>query len=101
NASADHSANPTSLQDVFVRIGGAGHGKATTSIVVNSDDTIIDHTWVWRADHGEGWAWETNPAHYGVRVNGDDELAPGLFVEHFNKYDVEWYGERGRTIFFQ
>ncbi|MEU7737568.1 discoidin domain-containing protein, partial [Streptomyces griseus] len=36
-ASADHSANPTSLQDVFVRIGGAGPGKATTSIVVNSD----------------------------------------------------------------
>ncbi|MFJ8847541.1 coagulation factor 5/8 type domain-containing protein [Streptomyces cyaneofuscatus] len=101
NASADHSANPTSLQDVFVRIGGAGPGKATTSIVVNSDDTIIDHTWVWRADHGEGWGWETNRADYGVRVNGDDVLATGLFVEHFNKYDVEWYGERGRTIFFQ
>lgn len=100
-ASADHSANPTSLQDVFVRIGGAGPGKATTSIVVNSDDTIIDHTWVWRADHGEGWGWETNRADYGVRVNGDDVLATGLFVEHFNKYDVEWYGERGRTIFFQ
>ncbi|MFE1368015.1 coagulation factor 5/8 type domain-containing protein [Streptomyces anulatus] len=101
NASADHSANPTSLQDVFVRIGGAGPGKATTSIVVNSDDTIIDHTWVWRADHGEGWGWETNRADYGVRVNGGDVLATGLFVEHFNKYDVEWYGERGRTIFFQ
>ncbi|MGW6638841.1 coagulation factor 5/8 type domain-containing protein [Streptomyces cyaneofuscatus] len=101
NASADHAANPTSLQDVFVRIGGAGPGKATTSIVVNSDDVIIDHTWVWRADHGEGWGWETNRADYGVRVNGDDVLATGLFVEHFNKYDVEWYGERGRTIFFQ
>ncbi|MFJ6805186.1 coagulation factor 5/8 type domain-containing protein [Streptomyces anulatus] len=101
NASADHAANPTSLQDVFVLIGGAGPGRATTSIVVNSDDTIIDHTWVWRADHGEGWGWETNRADYGVRVNGDDVLATGLFVEHFNKYDVEWYGERGRTIFFQ
>ncbi|ONI55468.1 MULTISPECIES: coagulation factor 5/8 type domain-containing protein [unclassified Streptomyces] len=101
NASADHAADPTSLQDVFVRIGGAGPGKATTSIVVNSDDVIIDHTWVWRADHGEGWGWETNRADYGVRVNGDDVLATGLFVEHFNKYDVEWYGERGRTIFFQ
>ncbi|MFJ9976758.1 coagulation factor 5/8 type domain-containing protein [Streptomyces cyaneofuscatus] len=101
DASADHAADPTSLQDVFVRIGGAGPGKATTSIVVNSDDVIIDHTWVWRADHGEGWGWETNRADYGVRVNGDDVLATGLFVEHFNKYDVEWYGERGRTIFFQ
>ncbi|CAL9636734.1 discoidin domain-containing protein [Streptomyces sp. enrichment culture] len=101
NASADHSANPTTVQDVYLRIGGAGAGKATTSLVVNSDDTIVDHTWVWRADHGEGVGWETNRADYGVRVNGDDVLATGLFVEHFNKYDVEWYGERGRTIFFQ
>ncbi|CAL9351405.1 hypothetical protein SUDANB105_00477 [Streptomyces sp. enrichment culture] len=101
NASADHSANPTTVQDVYIRIGGAGTGKATTSMVVNNDDTIVDHTWVWRADHGEGVGWETNRADYGVRVNGDDVLATGLFVEHFNKYDVEWYGERGRTIFYQ
>ncbi|MFD4234924.1 discoidin domain-containing protein [Streptomyces sp. NPDC058542] len=101
NSSADHAANPTSIQDVYVRIGGAGAGKATTSIAVHSDDVIIDHTWVWRADHGEGVGWETNRADYGVRVYGDDVLATGLFVEHFNKYDVEWYGERGRTIFYQ
>ncbi|MER7106882.1 discoidin domain-containing protein [Streptomyces sp. NPDC000229] len=100
-AAADHAANPTTVQDVYIRIGGAGAGKATTSMVVNSDDVIIDHTWVWRADHGEGVGWETNRADYGVRVNGDDVLATGLFVEHFNKYDVEWYGERGRTIFYQ
>ncbi|MEU9201480.1 discoidin domain-containing protein [Streptomyces sp. NPDC048332] len=100
-AAADHSANPATVQDVYVRVGGAGPGKATTSIVVNSDDVIIDHTWVWRADHGEGVGWETNRADYGVRVNGDDVLATGLFVEHFNKYDVDWYGERGRTIFYQ
>ncbi|MFI2782434.1 discoidin domain-containing protein [Streptomyces sp. ALB3] len=100
-AAADHAANPTTVQDVYIRIGGAHVGKATTSMVVNSDDAIIDHTWVWRADHGEGWGWETNRADYGVRVNGDDVLATGLFVEHFNKYDVEWYGERGRTIFYQ
>ncbi|MFG2867356.1 discoidin domain-containing protein [Streptomyces sp. NPDC048338] len=101
DAAADHSANPTTVQDVYVRIGGAGPGKATTSMVVNNDDTVIDHTWVWRADHGEGVGWETNRADYGVRVNGDDVLATGLFVEHFNKYDVEWYGERGKTIFYQ
>ncbi|WP_328910352.1 discoidin domain-containing protein [Streptomyces sp. NBC_00234] len=101
SSSADHAANPTTVQDVYVRVGGAGAGKATTSIVVNSDDAIIDHTWVWRADHGEGVGWETNRADYGVRVYGDDVLATGLFVEHFNKYDVEWYGERGRTVFYQ
>ncbi|WP_225824140.1 discoidin domain-containing protein [Streptomyces naphthomycinicus] len=101
DAAADHSADPTTLQDVYFRIGGAGPGKATTGLIVNSDDTVVDHTWVWRADHGEGVGWETNRADYGVRVNGDDVLATGLFVEHFNKYDVVWHGERGRTIFFQ
>ncbi|MEV4430540.1 discoidin domain-containing protein [Streptomyces sp. NPDC049602] len=101
NAAADHAANPTTVQDVYLRVGGAGPGKATVAMAVHSDDTIVDHTWVWRADHGEGVGWETNRSDYGVRVYGDDVLATGLFVEHFNKYDVEWFGERGRTIFFQ
>ncbi|MFF7340212.1 discoidin domain-containing protein [Streptomyces sp. NPDC008163] len=101
NASASHAANPTSVQDVFVRVGGAGAGKATTGMVINSNDTIIDHTWLWRADHGEGIGWETNRSDYGLQVNGDNVLATGLFVEHFNKYDVRWSGENGKTIFFQ
>ncbi|NED16088.1 discoidin domain-containing protein [Streptomyces sp. SID9124] len=100
-ASANHSANPTSVQDVFVRVGGAGAGKATTGMVINSNDTIIDHTWLWRADHGEGIGWDTNRSDYGLQVNGDNVLATGLFVEHFNKYDVRWSGENGKTIFFQ
>ncbi|MFD3326766.1 discoidin domain-containing protein [Streptomyces sp. NPDC058701] len=100
-ATTDHAANPTTVQDVFIRVGGAGAGKATLGMVVNNHDTIVDHTWIWRADHGDGVGWETNRSDYGFRVNGDDVLATGLFVEHFNKYDVEWNGERGRTIFFQ
>ncbi|MGW1351686.1 coagulation factor 5/8 type domain-containing protein [Streptomyces sp. NPDC002409] len=100
-ASARHADNPTSLQDVFVRVGGAGAGRTTTGMVINSNDTIVDHTWIWRADHGEGVGWETNRADYGLQVNGDGVLATGLFVEHFNKYDVRWSGENGRTIFFQ
>lgn len=100
-SSADHAANPTTLQDVFVRIGGAFAGNAETSVIVNSDDVIIDHTWLWRGDHGEGIGWNVNTAETGLIVNGDDVLATGLFVEHYRKYDVEWYGERGRTIFFQ
>ncbi|MFB6955744.1 discoidin domain-containing protein [Streptomyces sp. NPDC056309] len=100
-SSADHSANPTTVQDVFVRIGGAGPGLATNSVVVNSNNVVIDHTWLWRADHGSGVGWNTNRADYGLWVNGNDVLATGLFVEHYNKYDVYWNGERGRTIFFQ
>ncbi|MET7997521.1 hypothetical protein ABZU76_42240 [Amycolatopsis sp. NPDC005232] len=99
----DHAADPTTLQDVFFRVGGELAGKATTSLVVNSDDTIIDHTWAWRADHGNPGTvgWTSNTADTGVLVNGDDVLATGLFVEHYQKYQVIWNGQRGRTIFFQ
>ena len=94
-------SDPTSLHDVFFRIGGAAAGKATTSLVVNSDDVILDDIWAWRADHGTGVGWTVNTADTGVVVNGDDVTAYGLFVEHYQRYDVVWNGENGRTIFFQ
>ena len=92
---------PTSLHDVFFRIGGATPGKATLSLVVNSDNVILDHIWAWRADHGNGVGWTANTANTGVVVNGDDVTAYGLFVEHYQKYEVIWNGEDGRTIMFQ
>ena len=94
-------ANPTSIQDVFFRIGGASPGKATTSLVVNSDNVLLDDIWAWRADHGNGVGWTLNTADTGVIVNGDDVTAYGLFVEHYQKYQVIWNGEKGRTIMFQ
>ncbi|WP_410603772.1 RICIN domain-containing protein [Amycolatopsis sp. lyj-90] len=101
NSAQDHAANPTSLHDVFFRIGGAGVGKATTSLVVNSDDVIGDHLWIWRADHGSGVGWNTNTADTGLIVNGDDVTMYGLFVEHYQKYQTIWNGNRGRTYFYQ
>ncbi|MGV9299319.1 hypothetical protein [Amycolatopsis sp. NPDC003676] len=98
-----HAANPTSLQDVFFRVGGDLAGKATNSLVVNSDDTIVDHVWAWRADHGDSGTvgWTTNTADTGVLVNGDNVTATGLFVEHYQKFQVVWNGQNGKTIFFQ
>jgi hypothetical protein len=93
--------DPTTLHDVFFRIGGPHLGKATVSLEVNSDDVILDHIWAWRADHGAGVGWTSNTADTGVVVNGDDVLATGLFVEHYQKHEVIWNGERGRTIMFQ
>jgi hypothetical protein len=101
NAHKSDPADPTSLHDVFFRIGGAAAGKAKTSLVVNSDNVILDDIWAWRADHGNGVGWTVNTADTGVVVNGDDVTAYGLFVEHYQRYDVVWNGERGRTIFFQ
>jgi len=100
-SSARHASNPISIQDVFFRIGGPGPGKATTSLVVNAHDTLIDHIWAWRGDHGDGIGWTINTADTGVIVNGDNVLATGLFVEHYQKYEVIWNGQGGRTIFFQ
>ena len=94
-------ADPTSVQDVFFRIGGAALGKATTSLVVDSDNVLLDDIWAWRADHGNGVGWTTNTADTGVIVNGDDVTAYGLFVEHYQKYQVIWNGENGATIMFQ
>jgi hypothetical protein len=94
-------ADPTTLHDVFLRIGGATPGKATTSLVVNSDNVLLDNIWAWRADHGNGVGWTANTADTGVVVNGDDVTAYGLFVEHYQKYDLIWNGEHGKTIFFQ
>ncbi|SOE07581.1 RICIN domain-containing protein [Streptomyces sp. Ag109_G2-15] len=100
-SSASHAADPTSLHDVYVRVGGAGVGKAATSIVVNSDNVIGDHMWIWRADHGSGVGWTSNTADTGLVVNGDNVTMYGLFVEHFQKYQVLWNGNGGRTYFFQ
>jgi hypothetical protein len=93
--------NPTALQDVFFRIGGAAAGKATVSLEVNSDNVILDDTWAWRADHGNGVGWTVNRANTGVIVNGDDVTAYGLFVEHYQKTEVIWKGDGGTVIFFQ
>lgn len=93
--------NPNALQDVFFRIGGAHVGKATTSLIVDSDYTILDNLWVWRADHGDGVGWTKNTADTGVVVNGDHVTATGLFVEHYQKYQTIWNGEDGTTIMYQ
>ena len=95
------ASDPTALTDVFFRIGGATPGSATTSLVVNSKNVILDDIWAWRADHGNGVGWNSNTADTGVIVNGDNATAYGLFVEHYQRYEVIWNGNGGTDIFFQ
>jgi hypothetical protein len=87
--------------DVFFRIGGPHVGKAALSLEVNSDNVLLDHIWAWRADHGKGVGWTTNTGKNGVIINGDNVTATGLFVEHYQEYNVIWNGEHGKTVFFQ
>ncbi len=96
-----HSWDPTSLSDVFFRIGGGTPGTATTSLEINSNDVILDNLWAWRADHGNGVGWTANVAAHGLVVNGNNVTALGLAVEHYQQAQVQWNGERGETIFYQ
>ncbi|WP_336921002.1 adenylyl cyclase [Aquipuribacter sp. SD81] len=112
-ANKSSASNPTTLSDVYFRVGGPYVGKTDVALEVNSDDVLIDHTWVWRADHGvEGFdrtdgtfgdneRWRTNIGRNGVVVNGDRVTATGFFVEHFQEHNVVWNGEDGFVLFFQ
>ncbi|MFZ1410630.1 MAG: glycosyl hydrolase family 28-related protein [Micropruina sp.] len=105
------ASNPITLSDVYFRVGGPHIGRTETALQVHADDVLIDHIWVWRADHGiEGFVngvngdtdrWETNIGRYGAIITGDDVTATGLFVEHFQRYNTLWEGERGRVILYQ
>ncbi|MCB0912285.1 MAG: hypothetical protein KDB60_11795 [Propionibacteriaceae bacterium] len=103
--------DPITLSDVYFRVGGPHVGKATTALQINANHVLVDHTWIWRADHGvEGFPegvdgdterWNTNVGRYGLVVNGDDVTATGLFSEHFQRYSTLWKGDGGRVIFYQ
>lgn len=96
-----NSVNPISVQDVFFRIGGATLGQATTTLEINADYVIIDNVWAWRADHGTGVGWTQNTADTGLIVNGNNVIGYGLFVEHYQSYEIIWNGEGGTVIFLQ
>jgi hypothetical protein len=100
-AATGSASDPSLLQDVFFRIGGATAGSATDSLVVNSSHVILDDIWAWRADHGTGVGWTSNTAANGLTVNGNDVTAYGLAVEHYQKNEVIWNGQGGEDIFFQ
>jgi hypothetical protein len=98
---ARHAQNPITLHDVFFRVGGGGVGRAQTNLRINCNDVIVDHTWIWRADHEEGVGWTSNTSANGLVVNGDDVTVYGLFVEHHQQFQVLWNGNGGRTYFYQ
>ncbi|WP_240675579.1 adenylyl cyclase [Cellulomonas endophytica] len=111
HAGRDAALGPITLSDVYFRVGGPHVGRVGTALRIDADDVLVDHTWVWRADHGvEGFTagvngdtdrWRTNTGRTGVVVTGDDVTATGLFVEHFQRQNLVWEGERGEVVLFQ
>ncbi|HEX3648552.1 MAG TPA: discoidin domain-containing protein, partial [Pseudonocardiaceae bacterium] len=100
-ASSNNAADPNVVADLYFRVGGDVAGKATTSLVINSPNTIGDNNWLWRADHGTGVGWTSNTANTGLIVNGANTTMYGLAVEHYQKTEVLWNANGGSTYFFQ
>ncbi len=98
---AGNPRNPTVLNDVFCRVGGAIVGKAETMLEIHSDHVIGDNLWLWRADHGAGAKWEINTNKTGLRVEGNHVTTYGLMVEHTQEFQTLWNGEDGRCYFYQ
>ena len=96
-----HAENPIALFDIFTRSGGQRIGKCDVFLEINSHDVIGDNFWLWRADHGNGAAWDQNLTANGLVVNGDSVTVYGLFVEHNQAYQTVWNGEDGRVYMYQ
>lgn len=94
---------PIQLSDLFFRVGGASSRNTSVDscVIIHSDDVVGDNFWVWRADHGDGVAWDKNKAANGILVNGDDVVIYALMVEHFQEYQTVWNGENGSVYFYQ
>jgi hypothetical protein len=93
------------LSDIFARTGGdKTDNSATIFLTILSDNVIIDHTWLWRADHGiDGVPVRDRSvrADHALIVYGDNVIAYGLFAEHTLNDMVIWFGEGGRVYFYQ
>jgi hypothetical protein len=101
-SAVSHASDPVTIDDVFFRVGGAETGTAATSFIDNSNNSIIDDVWAWRADHGSGaGSWTSDQGNTGLIVNGNNVTAYGLAVEHYQQDEVVWNGQGGEVIFFQ
>ncbi|HEV2639641.1 MAG TPA: ricin-type beta-trefoil lectin domain protein [Actinocrinis sp.] len=101
-STVSHASDPVSIDDVFFRVGGATAGSVTDAFIDNSNNSILDDIWSWRADHGAGSnSWTSDTAATGTTVNGNNVTAYGLAVEHYQQYETVWNGQNGTVIFFQ
>lgn len=118
NSVTSHANNPTVLSNVYFRIGGVKnvHTQTDTALVIYSNDTLCDNTWIWRGDHSKGVAWEDttyvnengqtvtdygNPVNVGILVEGNNVSCYALMVEHCEGYQTLWKGENGLTVMYQ
>eukprot|EP00443_Scrippsiella_acuminata_P069050 CAMPEP_0115434294 /NCGR_PEP_ID=MMETSP0271-20121206/33069_1 /TAXON_ID=71861 /ORGANISM="Scrippsiella trochoidea, Strain CCMP3099" /LENGTH=732 /DNA_ID=CAMNT_0002859715 /DNA_START=101 /DNA_END=2296 /DNA_ORIENTATION=- len=106
------------MSDIFARVGsfhyrGCHVVRADTMVEINSDDVVLDNTWLWHADHDDCGTDPGNSlnvtgksdeciSEHGLVVNGARTTAYGTAAEHMTKGDmVSWRGEKGEAYFYQ
>lgn len=93
-----HRNNPLFLYDIYCRIGGSlQSGQSQRCIDINSNDVLVDNTWLWRAEYGLNVGWFVNRGCNGLVVNGDYTLIYNLLVDNFQLWQTWWKGNYGRV----
>ena len=103
-----NALNPNIITDVFARVGGENDPNiyqvyTDSMIEINTGNTIIDNTWLWRADHSVAGSTvnSQNPVKNGLNYYGNNGTTYGLACEHTLQNCVNWYGNTGSVYFFQ
>lgn len=102
------------LSDVFARVGsfkyrGCPIVRADRMVQIDSDDVVLDHLWLWHADHDDCGTElkivgrsDNCFSEHGLLVNGRRVTSLGLASEHTTMgHMVMWNGEEGEVYFFQ
>mmetsp|Transcript_47549 Transcript_47549/g.110287 ORF Transcript_47549/g.110287 Transcript_47549/m.110287 type:complete len:554 (-) Transcript_47549:128-1789(-) len=99
--------DPIVVHDLFVRVyaerSAAQQARAGTMVHIHADHTIVDHAWLWRADHDSEGHFKNreNPVDTALEVDGAKVIIYALFAEHTLSDLVRWRGEDGSLFFYQ
>lgn len=98
---------PILLHDCFVRVYAERTAPqpavATTMLWVRADHVVVDHAWLWRADHDSTAHFTDgeNPVQHALEVDGRFVTVYGLFAEHTLGDLTRWRGEDGAVFLYQ
>lgn len=96
----------SNLWDVYCRVGGGDTNtySADTMLFVGGDNSIVDNSWCWVADHNalnHYTGWDKAVCDTGVHVTGESVTCYGIFSEHNHNVNLNWSGNKGEMYMFQ
>eukprot|EP00434_Breviolum_minutum_P043518 symbB.v1.2.038798.t1/scaffold6179.1/size20273/1 len=112
------TGNRGAASDIFARVGSFKYEtsfhrpctakQANIFVQVDGVDNVLDHAWLWHADHDDcSNKWPnsisamTCVSGNALVVNGDRTIVYGLQAEHTMEDQVYWRGNGGKVYFYQ